>query len=288
MSRGLLVTGGTGYLGGELLRAAAPGVAATHLTTEPEPLAGVDWLRVDVRDRDAVDAAFEQLRPESVVHTAYLQDGPDAEETNVLGSEVVAVAAAQVKARLVHLSTDLVFDGTASSALPGVRPSQPGRRLRSNRSWRPSSAVLAAHPAALVVRTSLMVGGSSPGRHELVALRAAAGETEMTFFDDELRSPVLVGDLAPALLELATRDERGVLHVAGPEPLSRYELAGLVAEAHGVPPARIRRGSLAESGLDRAACCVLDSSRARALLTTPLRGPSDLPASRSGPRDSLP
>ncbi len=287
MSRGLLVTGGTGYLGGELLRAAAPGVAATHLTTEPEPLAGVDWLRVDVRDRAAVDSAFEQLRPESVVHTAYLQDGPDAEETNVLGSEVVAVAAAQVKARLIHLSTDLVFDGTASTPYrESDRPNPVGAYGQSKLAA--EQAVLAAHPAALVVRTSLMVGGSSPGRHELAALQAAAGETEMTFFDDELRSPVLVGDLARALLELATRDERGVLHVAGPEPLSRYELARLVAEAHGVPSARIRRGSLAESGLDRAACCVLDSSRARALLTTPLRGPSDLATSRSGPRDGLP
>lgn len=282
----MLVTGGTGYLGGELLRA-APGVAATHLTTEPASLAGVDWLRLDVRDRAAVDAAFERLRPTAVVHTAYLQDGPEAQDTNVLGSEVVAVAAASVGARLIHLSTDLVFDGTASAPYrESDRPNPVGPYGRSKLAA--EQRVLAAHPAALVVRTSLMVGGSSPGRHELAALRAAAGETEMTFFDDELRSPVLVSDLARALLELAARDERGVLHVAGPEPLSRFELARLVADAHGVPSGRIRRGSLAESGLDRAACCVLDSSRARALLTTPLRGPSDLAASRSGPRESPP
>ena len=286
MSRGLLVSGGSGYLGGELLRAAVPGVAATHLTTEPEPLPGVDWLRLDVRDRAAVDSAFEWLRPEAVVHTAYLQDGPEAEETNVLGSEVVAVAAARVGARLIHLSTDLVFDGTASAPYrESDRPNPVSPYGHSKLAA--EQRVSAAHPAALVVRTSLMVGASSPGRHELAALRAAAGETEMTFFDDELRSPVLVGDLARALLELAGRDERGLLHVAGPEPVSRYGLACLVADAHAVPPAGIRRGSLAESGLDRPACCVLDSSRARALLTTPLRGPRDLPARGSGTRESL-
>jgi dTDP-4-dehydrorhamnose reductase len=94
----------------------------------------------------------------------------------------------------------------------------------------------------------------------------------MTFFEDELRSPVLLGDLAAALIELAARDDDGILHVAGADTVSRYEFAFLLAQAHGLPGDRILRSRLAGSDLVRPANCALDSSRARALLRTRLRG----------------
>jgi len=89
------VTGGTGYLGTELRRQAP---RAT-------------WERVEIRDRAAIRALLTGLRPDVVVHTAYLQDGPGAWEITVDGAENVARAAAAVGTRLVHLSTDVVFDG---------------------------------------------------------------------------------------------------------------------------------------------------------------------------------
>jgi dTDP-4-dehydrorhamnose reductase len=119
-----------------------------------------------------------------------------------------------------------------------------------------------------VVRTSLLVGRRQPGRQEQVVLEAARGEREIAFFEDEWRSPVLVSDLAAALLELVDTAASGVLHLAGAEPMNRYELACEIAAAHGLPSGRLRRGSLAESGLERAANCVLDSSRAGSLIST--------------------
>ena len=208
MTTPLLVTGGSGYLGGELLRAAGPGAAASYLSSDPPSLTGANWLRLDVRDERAVEEAFRRIRPAAVVHTAYLQEGPEAEATNVLGSAHVAGAAVRAGARLVHVSTDVVFDGRSHAPYRESDPANPltayGRsKLEAER------RVLASHPGALVVRTSLMVGRARPGRQEQAVLAAARGESEATYFEDEWRSPVLVADLALALLELAGRDRGG-------------------------------------------------------------------------------
>jgi dTDP-4-dehydrorhamnose reductase len=260
----LLVTGGTGYLGRELVRR-APAVG-TWLTREPA--APGDWLRLDVRDPVVVRRELERLRPAAVIHTAYRQDD---RATTLDGAAAVAEAAAAVGARLVHVSSDVIFDGTKRGPYTEEDPPSPitdyGRAKADA-----ERAVRAAHPGALVVRTSLIYGGREPGRHERLAFEAAEGRRAMTFFEDELRSPVLVEDLAGALLELAGRDEAGILHVAGLDTVSRYEFARLLAQRHGLSDERIPRARLADLGLVRPANCALDSSRARALLRTPPRG----------------
>ena len=245
----LLITGGSGYLGGELVRQA--GSSALH-------------PRLELLDPAAVLRGFEAARPSAVIHTAYRQDDP---RVNADGSAAVARAAAEIGARLIHISTDLVFDGRATTAYTEDDEPNPlddyGRsKLEAER------RVLELHPEALVVRTSLLVGRRQPGRHEQAVLEAARGERDMTFFEDEWRSPIIVTDLAAALLELVGMEMAGVLHVAGAEPVNRYELACWIAAAHGLPTGRLRRGSLRESGLERAANCVLDSSRARAQLSS--------------------
>jgi dTDP-4-dehydrorhamnose reductase len=260
----LLVTGGTGYLGGELLRR-APAVGTWH---SREPTAGGDWVRLDVRDGPALRRELQRLRPAAVIHTAYRQD----DRTVTLdGAAAVAEAAAEVGARLVHVSSDVIFDGTKTGPYTEEDPPSPitdyGRAKADA-----ERAVRAAHPEALVVRTSLLYGGTEPGRHERLAHEAADGRGDMTFFEDELRSPVVVGELAAALLELAGRDETGILHVAGADTVSRYQFAYLLARAHGLSSERIRSGRLEASGVVRPANSALDTGRARGLLRTRLRG----------------
>jgi dTDP-4-dehydrorhamnose reductase len=176
-----------------------------------------------------------------------------------------------VGARLVHVSTDVLFDGAKSG--PYTEEDEPRPITHSGPPKADGEgAVLAAHPGALAVRTSLIYGGAEPSRHERMACDAACGRGGMVFFEDELRSPVVVGELAAALLELTGRDDRGILNVAGPDTVSRYEFAFLLAQAHGLSGERILRGRLKHSGLARPANCALDSSRARSLLETRLRG----------------
>jgi dTDP-4-dehydrorhamnose reductase len=263
---GLLITGSSGYLGSELARL-APDAAGTYLTAE-RPGA----VRLDVRDADGVARVMRELRPRAVIHTAYSEAGDDeARAVNVAGSDNVARAAAEAGARLVHVSTDLVFDGALGR--PYTEDDEPNPIIEYGRQKLVAEhAVREALPEALIVRTSLIYGGDEPSRHEQVALDAAAGRTAMNFFRDELRNPVQVGDLAAALLELAESDAAGILHVAGTDAIDRYAFARLAAAARGGDPDALESALAAEHPSPRPLDCRLDSSRARARVGVVLRG----------------
>jgi dTDP-4-dehydrorhamnose reductase len=259
-SRPLLVTGGSGYLGRELLRR-APGAAGASRGT---------GLRLDVRDAAAVRRAFGELRPRAVIHTAYRQDD---RATTFDGALNVARSAAAAGARLIHLSSDLVFDGDKGAPYTEddeLRPISAYGRDKADA----ERAVREADPTALIVRTSLLYGGAEPGPHE-----RRAADPEARFFTDEVRSPVHVGDLAAALLELLDGQRSGVLHVAGADAVSRYELARLLSPH----PERIRAMTIGESGMVRPRNCALSSARAAALLETRLRGAREVLRRRSPP-----
>lgn len=269
----LLITGGTGYLGGELVRrAGASGwqVAATSFSQLPNHT-DARWFQLDIRDEQAVAGALDTWRPDVVVHTAYRQRGPDLWSTSAEGAGVVARACRRAGVRLVHMSSDVLFDGERAGGYTEADDPSPITPYGQAKAAA-ERLVVEAHPAALIVRTSLIYGGAEPGPHEQLVLDALDGRADVAFFTDELRCPIAVGDLAQALLELAPGERAGRLHIAGPEIVSRYEFARLVAAAHGQDPDRLRAAASASSDIRRPRNCALDSSLARQLLQTRLRG----------------
>ena len=230
----LLVTGAAGYLGSELLRQQPDALPTFHDT-------------LDVNDGDAVMRHFLKHGPDVIIHTAYRMG--DA-ETNVRGAYNVALAAHRAGARLIHLSTDLVFDGEHGAPYTEDDEPRPVSEYGQQK-LEAEQLVARVHPDALIVRTSLLVGPPD-GPQEALARRE-----DVEFHTDEIRTPMPVASLASALLELAVLDVAGVLHLAGPDPISRYDLA---ARLRGGPV----RGRPTPPG--RARNVALDSSRARALL----------------------
>jgi len=259
----LLVTGGAGYLGAEVCRLALErGDEVLATQHEGAPPYGRP-IRLDVRDDEAVQRVLMRHGPEVVVHTAYLLDGPAMEETIVNGSRSVALASHRCDARLIHLSTDLVFDGEHGA--PYDEDAEPRPVSAYGQAKLDAERLVArVHPGAAIVRTSLLYGAAHSGPQEVLAFAA-----EVAFYLDEIRCPTRVGDLAAALIELAGLEVAGPLHLAAPAALSRYELARALRAANGLDPEAVRGAPSPRTG--RARNVALDSTRAAALLGAPLR-----------------
>jgi len=258
----LFVTGLGGYLG-HALAAAAPGEVTGTVRERAAP-AGARVFALDVRDERAVAEAITEVRPDAVIHTAAARGGEDQWSVNVDGAAAVARAARAEHVRLVHLSSDTVFCGDLGRPLREDDPPAPVSAYGKSKAAA-ETAVSAAHPGAVLVRTSLIYGGHEPSEDEVAAL-----DPTQPFNADEVRCPIVAGDLAAALVELAAlEDVRGPLHVAGADGVSRLTFARLLVAARGGDPAAVPGGWHPPS---RPGDVRLDCSRARTLLRTRLRG----------------
>ncbi|MBI1801106.1 MAG: SDR family oxidoreductase [Chloroflexi bacterium] len=270
----LLITGGSGYLGSHLIAAARdPFELFATYYSRPIP----DGVPLDVRDADSVRRLFDSLRPDCVIHTAYDKSSDGWQAVIGDGSANVAQAARQVGARLIHLSTDVVFSGARGWYCEDDPPDPitDYGRVKAEAEQR----VAACLPDALLVRTSLIYGTlrDAADANSRFVLDGLLGHTPVTLFQDEFRCPICVTDLAAALLELVTLPfdrlmVRGPLHVAGAERVSRYQFGVLLARYHGHDPRPLQATTSEAAGLIRPKDCTLDTTRAQALLRTRLRG----------------
>lgn len=262
----LLVTGGSGYVGAGILRRAPKEwkIAATYFAHPIEQENVADFC-VDVREADAVNHVFDAFHPDVVIHTAALMTGDAMMATNIEGTRNVAHAAQHHCARLIHLSSDVIFDGEhapyAEDAVP--TPITPYGESKA----RAEQVVKEEHPHAVIVRTSLVYGFAPMDPRTRQTLN---GEMPR-LFTDEYRCPIFVDDLADALIELAQNDFIGVLNIAGAQRQSRYEFGFRLARAFHVEP-RFQPALSASSPTPRPRDCTLDITRAQKILRTRLRG----------------
>jgi dTDP-4-dehydrorhamnose reductase len=229
-----LVTGAGGQLGTHLLRLLGPDAV------------GIGRSDLDITSPDEVSAALARLRPDVIINAAAwtaVDDAETAEEdaygVNATAPANLARGAAAHGARLVHVSTDYVFDGT------GTRPYEPedppGPKTAYGRTkLAGEQAVLAELPTAWVVRTAWVYGGPTANFVDTM-LRLAQSRPTVDVVNDQTGSPTWVRDLAAALLELAQSSARpGVLHYVNGGAATWFELAQEVFRAAGHDPERVR------------------------------------------------
>jgi dTDP-4-dehydrorhamnose reductase len=186
--------------------------------------------------------AADRFRPDVVVHAAALTavdacelDPDRAFAANALGTRNVAEAARRVGAHLVYVSTDYVFDGTATR--PYVEWDEPRPLSVYGRSK--LGGERECPPEATVVRTS-WVSGFSGTNMVKTALRLAEGDGPLRFVDDQHGSPTFTADLAAAIVTLAMDRRPGTFHVTNGGETTWYGFVRAVLAAAGHDPGRVR------------------------------------------------
>ncbi len=276
----LLITGGTGYLGNALVKKSHTQgflIAASYYS-KPLPVDSppdVNWLPLDVCDQASVEDSFDLIRPDVVIHTAFQQQEPAMWPVTAAGTRNVARAAGAMGVRMIHLSSDVIFDGERAGAYNEEDQANPITSYGVAKTDA-EQFVLEHCTNMVIVRTSLIYGFHPIDRHTQFVLDIAHGLSDAKLFKDEYRCPVFVGDLAAALLELTQHPYRGVLHIAGADCLSRYDFGVLLAQFYGHAPSLLGWALSSEQAVRRPRNCMLDIQRASRILQTPLRGVRDV------------
>ncbi len=246
----LLVTGGSGYLGGYVAQAAAAALPTWEVTPisfsrfSPHPAA----RRLDLTDLASVANLVQTLRPTAILHTAC--SNRDARNVGAIvpAARHLAQAAHEHGARLVHVSTDLVFDGEHAPFDDDARPAPVMEYGRAKAEA--ESVVACLCPSAAIARPSLIWALDPRDRQTDWLVQGILRGERVTLFTDEVRCPVHLADLTIALLELVQRpDIAGPLNLGGPQPLSRWDFGLRLLQALGLScPPNVVSGTVAASG----------------------------------------
>ncbi|MET0261903.1 MAG: SDR family oxidoreductase [Rariglobus sp.] len=234
----ILLTGASGLVGSAFAKAATRrghqviGLTGTFTGTVP----GVAEQRpADLTDEAALTSTVLELFPDAIVNCAAVSepgqcevDPARAQALNVALPALLARLAHHVSARLVHLSSEQVFDGATTSAYTVKSPVKPINLYARQKAESERLVQTTAPEFAMTIRAPLLTGNSLGGKrslHERLFADWAAGKTPK-LYTDEFRQPCSAENLAEVMVELLERnDARGIFHWAGADVLSRHEIA---------------------------------------------------------------
>ncbi|OAZ04490.1 dTDP-4-dehydrorhamnose reductase [Flavobacterium succinicans] len=228
----ILITGGNGQLGSELNVLSKNYSQFEWVFTERAEL--------DLSDLEGLVATLSHIQPNYILncaaHTAVDRAESEFELADVLNHQAVAVMAqwsAQNDCKLIHISTDYVFDGTAATPLTESAPTGP-INVYGQTKLLGEKACMDANPAAIIIRTSWVYSGFGANFVKTMSRLMQERDT-LQVVNDQIGSPTYAADLAQAIMTIITHPnwQAGIYHFSNEGEISWYEFALAIQEIGG-------------------------------------------------------
>jgi len=250
----VLITGANGFLGhyltGQLLEKGFHIVASGKGDCRLPYLANTlfQYVQMDFTDQEAVKNIFEKIKPDVVVHSGAIskpdeceQNKAYADKVNTEGTSYLLAAAAAVQSFFIFISTDFIFDGRDGM----YKEEDTGNPVNYYGLTKLRAEALVKEYSFdwSIVRTVLVYGKPLTGRGNILTVvkeKLEKGE-EYSVFDDQLRTPTFVEDLAAGIVAIIEKRVTGTFHLAGKDVLTPYQMACKMASYLGLNEGLIRK-----------------------------------------------
>jgi dTDP-4-dehydrorhamnose reductase len=270
----LLITGASGFLGWKISRIAKSdwtvfGTSFSHSLS----IQDVTLMTVDLTLFRDLKRLFDDVKPDAVIHTAAITNPDFCQQNRTLSHKIntqvpinIADFCSVLGIPCLFTSSDLVFDGLKPPYSEDDEPSPIS--YYGEQKAMAEAGMKERYPSTVICRMPLMFGDPGPVASSFIQpmLHAIQSGKTVNLFTDEFRTPVSGRDAAKGLL-IALDKRPGMIHLGGPEKISRYEFGKLLCESLGLSNARLNpcRQQDLKMSAPRPSDVSLDSSKARAL-----------------------
>jgi dTDP-4-dehydrorhamnose reductase len=252
----LLITGASGLLGLNLCLDALRSHTVIGVDQGALVAAPFELIQLDLIEAGAIERVLRESRADAVIHCAAIADVDLCEREPELAWRVNSELAGEMAAicawsgvRLIHISTDAVFDGTKTGQYTEADEPHP-MGVYAQTKYSAETSVLGANHDAIVARVNFY-GWSAGGTRSLAEFfvnnlssgRAVRGFTDVTF------CPMLVNDLAKILMKALEMRLNGLFHAVGSVPTTKYEFGQALARRFGYDGSLISADSVDRAGL---------------------------------------
>jgi dTDP-4-dehydrorhamnose reductase len=251
----ILITGANGLLGQKLVAQLIERNTFTILATArgvcrlPKQWKGYTYAQMDITDPVQIDQIFLQYKPEVAIHCACMTnvDLCETERESCYKQNVEAVrymvsACEKIHTRLIHLSTDFIFDGEKGPYLEDDKPNPLNyygqTKLESEKIIKDSTIEW------VIVRTGLVYGISYDMSRSNIVLwvkKSLEEGKELHLVDDQFRTPTLAEDLAEACITIAEKKVKGIFNISGDDFLTPYDMGMETASYFNLPTSKIKK-----------------------------------------------
>ncbi len=248
----IFITGASGFLGGHVYhQAREKWQVLAGYNSNKSAGRGEDWIQLDLTDAKRVRAALKAFRPDVIIHCAAnsnldeCEKSPDmASAINVKSAEYLISSANDLGSRLIFVSSDIVFNGEKGN----YRETDPVSPISvyGRTKVRSEELLMRKSTNYVIARAALIYGRPKTGGSSFsvwIENQLKAGSS-VSLYRDQFRTPVLVNNLAEALLELAENDYTGIIHLGGKNRIDRLTFGKQLCAAAGYDAGLLRAASM--------------------------------------------